>query len=55
MKLYISPHWVFVVARGPSLAAACPLLTAVASLVAEHGLQGVQASVATAHKLSSCG
>ena len=31
------------------------LLTAVASLVAEHGLLGVQVSVVVARRLSSCG
>ena len=31
------------------------LLTALASLVVEHGLQGAQASVVAAHRLSSCG
>ena len=40
-------HWVFVAACGLSLVAASGLLTAVTSLVAEHGLQ--------AHGLSSCG
>ena len=37
----------------PSLAV-CRLLIAVASLVAEHGLKGVQISVAVANGLSSC-
>ena len=49
---------------GCSLAAVCRLLIAVASLVAEHRLQGMQASVVAAcglsgwalkHSLSSCG
>ena len=35
-----------VVSRGYSLVAVCGLLTALASLVAEHGLQGAQASAA---------
>ena len=38
--------------RGHSLAAVCGLLTAVASLVLEQGLQGPQASVVVAHELS---
>ena len=37
----------------PSLVV-CRLLIAVASLVAEHGLKGVQISVAMANGLSSC-
>ena len=36
-----------------SLVAVCGLLIAVASLVGEHGLQGVRASVAVVHGLSS--
>ena len=56
--------WVFVAARRLSLVAAsgglcffvvCGLLIAGASLVAEHGLLGTQASVVVAHRLSSCG
>ena len=43
--IYLWLHWVFVAARGLSLVAVCGLLIAVASLVAEHGLQG----------FSSCG
>ena len=31
-------HWVFLAVGRPSLVAACRLLTAVASLVVEHGL-----------------
>ena len=31
------------------------LLNAVASLVADHGLEGVQVSAAAAHELGSCG
>ena len=38
-----------------SLDAACGLLTAVASLVAEHGLQGTGASGVRACGLSCCG
>ena len=39
--------------QGLFLIAVCRLLIAVASLVAEHGLQGTQASVAVAPGLSS--
>ena len=35
--------------------AVCGLLIAVASLVAEHGLLGMRASVVAACRLSSCG
>ena len=54
-------HRVFVAVRGLSVvvasggyspAAVCGLLTAVASLVLEQGLQGTQASVVVAHELS---
>ena len=38
-----------------SLVVVCRLLIAVASLVAEHGLWGAQASVVQASGLSSCG
>ena len=38
--------------RGYSLAEALGLLTAAASLVAEHGLSGAQASVVPVHELS---
>ena len=41
--------------RGSSLTAMLGLLTAAASLVAEHGLWGTQASAAVARELSSCG
>ena len=40
---------------GYSLVELCGLLIAVASLVAQHGLEGQQASVAAAQGLSSCG
>ena len=40
--------------QGLFLIAVCRLLIAVASLVAEHGLQGTQASVIVARGLSSC-
>ena len=43
---------VVVASGGYSPAAVCWLLTAVASLVLEQGLQGTQASVVMAHKLS---
>ena len=39
---------------GYSLTAACGLLAGVASLVVEHELQGVRASVVAAHGLHSC-
>ena len=42
-------------ARGYSLVAGHELLIAVASLVGEHGLYGMQASVVVAHGLSSTG
>ena len=41
--------------RGLLLAVVFGLLIAVASLVAEHGLQGARASVAVMLGLSSCG
>ena len=40
---------------GYSLVAVLGLPTAVAFLVAEHGLWGTQASVVVAHRFSSCG
>ena len=43
---------VAVASGGYSPAAVCGLLTAVASLVLEQGLQGTQASVVVAHELS---
>ena len=39
---------------GYSLALVLELLIAVASLIAKRGLQGMWASVAAAHELSSC-
>ena len=48
-------HWKLVVVPGLSLAVAPGLLIAVASLVAEHWLRGVWASVVAACGLSSCG
>ena len=44
-----------VVSRGYSLVAVCGLLTALASLVAEHGLQGPRASVVVTPRLQSTG
>ena len=41
--------------RGSSLVVVRGLLIAVASLLAEHGLWGAQASVAVARVLSNCG
>ena len=62
--LFIWLCWVFIAAHGLSLVAASPrsyslngvhgLLTAVASLVAEHRLKGAQASAVVEHGLSSC-
>ena len=43
-----------VVSGGYSLVVVSRLLTVLASLVAEHGLEGSWASVAVAHRLSSC-
>ena len=57
--VYLWLCWVFVAARmlcGEHryfLVAVCGFLIAVASLIAEHGLQGTQASVVVAHR-SSC-
>ena len=57
--IYFWLHWVFVAARGLSLSCGeLRLLTAVASLDAEHGLLGTWASVVVAHGLScsaACG
>ena len=50
--LYLWLHWVFV-AAGLLFVAAHGLLIAVASLVAEHGVEGAQTSVVTAHECSS--
>ena len=41
--------------RGYSLVAVCRLLIVVVSLVAEHRLQGMQASVVAAQGLNTCG
>ena len=41
--------------RDYSLVVVHGLLIAVASLIAEHRLQGTRASVAVAHRLISCG
>ena len=43
-----------VASRGYSMVAVCWLLIAVASLVAEHGILGAQASAVVLHGLSSC-
>ena len=40
---------------GHSLVAAPRFLMVVASLVAEHGLEGMQAAIIAARRLSSCG
>ena len=59
--VYFWLHWVFIAAQwlslvassgGYSLVVLCRLLTVVASLVAKHRLQGMQASVVVAHGLS---
>ena len=62
MSLYIWLRWVFRCCavflhlwRGYSLVVVCGLYIAVASLVVEHGLSGVQTSTAAAHRLGSCG
>ena len=60
LKFYFCLCWVFTDTQGLSLAVASGgysvvvrrLLTALASLVAEHGLQGLQASAVVAHGLS---
>ena len=63
-SIYLGLHWVFTAAcqlplvgasRGYSLGVAHRLLIAAASLAAEHGLQGAQASVVATLGLSSCG
>ena len=48
---HVWPCWVFVATSGLSLAAGCGLLIVAASLIAEHGRQGEQASVAATHRL----
>ena len=54
--VFIAPWASLVVASGDySLDVVFGLLTAMASLVAEHGLSGTQASGVSAHGLSSCG
>ena len=56
--LFIWLHWVFTAVResgGYSVVAGCGVLTAVASLVAERGLQGAWISTAAACRLNSCG
>ena len=50
--IYFCLCWVFVAGYGLSLVEVLGLLIAGASLVAEHGLQGLRASVAAVHKLS---
>ena len=53
--LFICSHWKLVVVPGLSLVVVPGLLIAVASLVAEHWLQGVWASGVAACGLNSCG
>ena len=62
LHLFIWLRWVFRCCavflhlwRGYSLVVVCGLYIAVASLVVEHGLSGVQTSTAAAHRLGSCG
>ena len=54
LSLFISfcLRWVFIAVHGLSPVVVCRLLTAVASLVAEHGLKRTRSSIAVAHKLS---
>ena len=52
LLFYFWLHWVFTAAWELSLVAARGLLLGVASLVAEHGLQGVWASAVVLHGLS---
>ena len=56
LDLFIWLHWVFTAVResgGYSVVAGCGVLTAVASLVAECGLQGawISTAAAVAHRL----
>ena len=62
--IYLWLSWVFVAVRGPSLAVAsggcslvleCGLIIEVASLFAEHRLEGAWTSVVAVCGLSSCG
>ena len=55
LSIYFWPDWIFVAVCGLLLLVVCRFLVAVASLVAEHGLQGTWASVVVVHGLSSCG
>ena len=50
-KIYVWLHWVFIAAHRVSLVVVHGLLIVVASLDAEHGLQGTQASVAVTRGL----
>ena len=49
---YFWLHWVFVAVHGLSPVAACGLLTAVASLGAEHRFYGTWTSVVVVHRIS---
>ena len=53
--MYFRLLWVFIAVHGLSLVVVSRLLTAMTSLVAEHGLQGTWTSAAAAHELRSCG
>ena len=59
LKFFLSinfwPYWVFVAVCGLLLLVVHGFLIAMASLVAEHGLQGTWASVVVVRGLSSCG
>ena len=55
LLIYFCSHWKLVVVPGLSLVVVPGLLIAVASLVAEHWLQGVWASGVAACGLNSCG
>ena len=55
LLIYFCSHWKPVVVPGLSLVVVPRLLIAVASLVAQHWLQGVWASGVAAHGLNSCG
>ena len=54
---FVAFHWLFSICGEPRLLflAVHGLLIVVASLVAEHGVQGMRASVVAASGLSSCG
>ena len=55
LSFFLRAGCIFLAVPGLSLAVASGLLTAVASLFGEHKLQGAQALVVSAFRLSSCG